>query len=898
MSEVDVEALLKEVEALRAEKEEWKQEQERWKSRCAKLARASKSAPSPSSSPPAAAGGVPSLGQGVDVGVQTDPELSYGLTNGALHGGEDRAAPDAADQSPGSLSSAGRLHPVLDQMLRNPKDPTVQMKGIETLFAQQTQVDGNSSTVGPSSLQASLEAAVAVFGHHPTNRPLLLKACQLLSVLLAEPGSQQQLPSVSLWQALRSVVAVAVQLIADAEMDGFGISTDGGMNATTSLATLRSTNSNSAAASPALKLLNWLLSLLALLLPCSNALLKDQANSEALLQELLESVIVKLLNNPEVASQEPLLVKCIQLLHLLPMEPWVQKVCLSSGLVHGLALLRQRFQGNSPPDAPEAPLAKTIQVAVRGVFADNLELCVAAVDDTFVNDDFVCLEVLDQIRSMEKRRRGTFRDLDRDHGIIGKVLQLWGWRQRLALEAEAELENAGAGVDPSAGGATSSSASAAASSSSKTVLHKVAELLSAVVLKLPPALLLQRMKDFESSEVFMRLALAAIHSSAQLKLQVAVNYLDNDAIGAVVSAMQLLLQSYEAPTAEAGDEMRRTFALLKSEALPAEGWPYLTYGLEVCLHILSHWTATKLSLDKDDTLDARAAPLLMAKGGLVDILAEILDPVVAGVELTSEPPRPVLHKVTDTLQALFEQSGHICVFCLQHYIEVKPLVALACESLSVEPLANSPEMQQQAVTQLVAAYERVDVQDERLARKLMKALTALFESSYELVAWFLQNYSLKSLGAYQSVDVHVEAVRAVCRAPYWSAEDAPLLPAYVSVLAQMMLQCVEGQGDDAKNSPTASGSGRILELTEAQELVAACTSSVLHLLLIDPTPPSVLRVLSRNLAGVADEDVSSSPSRTLSPTSIDHDTKNPEGDEKAVAAVIRTMTVFASSDRV
>ena len=32
----------------------------------------------------------------------------------------------------------------------------------------------------------------------------------------------------------------------------------------------------------------------------------------------------------------------------------------------------------------------------------------------------------------------------------------------------------------------------------------------------------------------------------------------------------------------------------------------------------------------------------------------------------------------------------------------------------------------------------------------------------------------------QGLDAHIEAVRAVSRASYWSAEDAPLLPQFVA----------------------------------------------------------------------------------------------------------------------
>lgn len=46
---------------------------------------------------------------------------------------------------------------------------------------------------------------------------------------------------------------------------------------------------------------------------------------------------------------------------------------------------------------------------------------------------------------------------------------------------------------------------------------------------------------------------------------------------------------------------------------------------------------------------------------------------------------------------------------------------------------------------------------------------------------------------------------------------------------------------------------RVLDLTEAEEVVSACMTSVLHLLLIDPSPPTVLRALSRHLARYGSE---------------------------------------------
>merc|ERR1719188_800797 len=173
------------------------------------------------------------------------------------------------------------------------------------------------------------------------------------------------------------------------------------------------------------------------------------------------------------------------------------------------------------------------------------------------------------------------------------------------------------------------------------------------------------------------------------------------------------------------------------------------------------------------------------------------------------------------------------------------MITLGCESLAMDPLTEFPDMQQQAVEQLANSFEKFAVTDERIGRKILKALTALFESSYNLCAWFLEEHPLSTMGEYQSLDVHVEAARAVSRAPYWSAEDAPLLPQFVGLLAQLLLGSIEGHDAEAA---VAKPRGRVVDLTEAEEVCAACMTSVLHLLLIDPSPPTVLRCLAKSLS--------------------------------------------------
>eukprot|EP00933_Yihiella_yeosuensis_P033308 TRINITY_DN27045_c0_g1_i2.p1 TRINITY_DN27045_c0_g1~~TRINITY_DN27045_c0_g1_i2.p1 ORF type:complete len:343 (+),score=86.87 TRINITY_DN27045_c0_g1_i2:59-1087(+) len=324
---------------------------------------------------------------------------------------------------------------------------------------------------------------------------------------------------------------------------------------------------------------------------------------------------------------------------------------------------------------------------------------------------------------------------------------------------------------------------------------------------------------------------------------------------------------------------------------PAESWPYITYCLEVCVHILSHWSATRISIkQKAEVLDPDAAPLQFAKGGLVDVLAELIDPKAAGFELREMPPSEVSQKAAETVQALFDNNGHICLFCMQHYAEVKQLVALGADSIAADPLGDFPDMQQQAVEQLTASYEKFSVKDERIGRKLLKALSMLFESSYQLVVWFLQQKPLKSVGELDSLDVHIEAVRAISRAAYWSAEDAPLLPDFVSVLAEMMLDSIEGHTDDqAQAVEGGRPRRRVCDLTEAEEVAANCTASVLHLLLIDPSPPSVLKNLAAGLCRRAAETSRSAPE-------LDDD--DSKVSEKAVNSMMKVMQVFPSSDRV
>jgi len=746
-----------------------------------------------------------------------------------------------------SLAEArmGRNPPLIEQMLRNPKDEAVQLHGIEELFSQQTQVDGAAGSAARP-LQGSLEASVAILSNHPGNRLLLLKASQFLSVLLAEPDAGHTLPLAALFQAAQQVVSIGAQLVAAAAAeDGIG--------------RLTSATAKVGGVPDPAKLLTWMLSLLALLLPCLGQRLHDQHQSEGFIRDLLGKLVSPLLAAADMPP-DALILKCAQLPPLLPAEPWVQKACFDTGAVHAFALAYHRGAGHGGVGGNSNASTEAIRAALRYTFAKNPELCVRAVHDTFASDEFVCLEVLEELRALERRQRGTFLALDSDHGLVGKVLGLWAFHQRRVLE-DSEPEK----------------------SPSREVLRKVADLLSAVLLKLPPQVLLGRMQEFKDVEVLQRIALSAIHGSAQLRLQVAVNYVSNAVVPVVISCMQMFLVHDDDDTNS--DEVEAAFRLLNNERLPAEGWPYMLYCLEVCLHVLRHWSATKPSLGtKADVLDTRAAPLLLAQGGLVDVLAELVDPAGAGVELRSKPPEDVVHKASETLQALFEQSGHICLFCMQHYVEVRQMASLGCDSLASDPLAEFPDMQQQAVTQLSASFERFAAQDERLGRKILKTLAVLFESSYRLVAWFLQQHSLSTLGDLDSLDVHVEAVRAVSRTPYWSSEDVPLLTEFVALIAKLLLGSTE-----AVDEPSVPGKRR-LDLTEAEEVAAACMTSLLHLLLIDPSPPTVLHCLAQSLG--------QGPKATGDGEAAEEPAGGDRGSELAVGAVMRIMQVFPSSDRV
>lgn len=760
---------------------------------------------------------------------------------------------------------------VLAKMLRSPQDETLQLSGIEQLFVEQTQAGAAQVETTPQ-LHQSLEVAVAIFVHHQNNWTLLLKASQFLSVLLAEPSAQQLLPQVQLQKTAQAVLAASCALLEKTA----GLS---------SLATQAGYQTAAGAPSPQ-KLFTWLLSLLSLLLPSLETWLRQRPQSEAFVHSLMHGVVSRLLAASELPS-EALILKSVQLLPLLPMETWIQQMCLESGAIHSFALVRQRLaskRGGESGDLQEVTLAKAVQSAIRSVFCGNLELCSWALSDAFVGDSFVCIEVLDELQSLELQRRGTFRRLEADFDVISKVMSLWAFHQRQTLED-----------------------SEPAKSSSLPVLKKAASLLQGVLVKLLPGRLLLRLEEFQESEVLVRIALAAVHNNAQLRLQLAVNYADNNVIAVMVACMVLLLRGYEtegAADAAADSEVEVTFQLLADDKLPADGWSYTSYCLDVCLHVLSHWSCTKLAMPSKgpEVLDPSAAPVKLASAGVVDVLAELIDAPAAGVELRRQPPTALVQKACETLQALFERNGQICLFCMKHYAEVKQIILVGCESIVADPLSDHPEMQQEAIELFVSALEKFAMKDERLSRKLLKALTVLFESSYQLVAWFLQEHPLSSLSELNSLDAHIEAVRAVSRAGYWSSEDAPLLPEFVAALVQTMLDAVEGHLDFSK--PPSCAGRRVVDLTEAEEIASSCMASVLHLMLIDPRPPMVQQSLARSLGkGRKVEPADSAKADNtddlppLEDVTADEMNGSPVSSEEAVNTMMKIMQVFPSSDR-
>merc|ERR1712216_969006 len=154
----------------------------------------------------------------------------------------------------------------------------------------------------------------------------------------------------------------------------------------------------------------------------------------------------------------------------------------------------------------------------------------------------------------------------------------------------------------------------------------------------------------------------------------------------------------------------------------------------------------------------------------------------------------------------------------------------------------------------------------------------IFESSMKLVAGFLSHNDLSSLRPGQSLEVHLEAVRAVTRAPYWNVEDASMLAEFVEHIGRLLMCSIEGFGSGGATLEQPE-SRRALDLSEAEEVAFTTLQALLQLILIDPSPPTVLHCLVKRLG-------------ELGPQASD------TGQADAVSSVMRVMEVFTSSDRV
>jgi len=364
-------------------------------------------------------------------------------------------------------------------------------------------------------------------------------------------------------------------------------------------------------------------------------------------------------------------------------------------------------------------------------------------------------------------------------------------------------------------------------------------------------------------------------------MQVAVNYASNGATVAIISALRLFLKRFEEDGAatQAATNTEEAFKLIQDQQLPAAFWPYVQHGLELCSHMLSHWGATRLSTEKKgDVLDPTAAPLLLAQQGLVDVLLEIIN-MESGAKSEDSPPKALLEIATDILKTLFEQNGHINLFCMQHYAEVRAVIKLGCDSLIGDPLPEYPDLQQQAVETLVAASKRF-FKDDKLCKRILRAMSAIFETSPGLMLTFLTEYRISTPGASKDSDkalptpeAHLEAVRAVGHVAFWGPDDAPLMPDFVSVLAELLSQVLPPPADAG---PGATGG--LEDLSEAEALAGACVASLLRLLMVDPNPPDVQQCLIEQL-GKAERNTGDTDS------------------ERAVKLTMRIMETFPSSDR-
>ena len=128
--------------------------------------------------------------------------------------------------------------------------------------------------------------------------------------------------------------------------------------------------------------------------------------------------------------------------------------------------------------------------------------------------------------------------------------------------------------------------------------------------------------------------------------------------------------------------------------------------------MLSHWSCSKLALPPKgpEVLEPTAAPVRLASAGVVDVLAELIDAPAAGVALREPAPTALVQKASEVLRALFEHQGHICLFCMKHYKEVKQIVYIGCESFVAD--MEQQEMQREAVELFCEAFERFAIKEK------------------------------------------------------------------------------------------------------------------------------------------------------------------------------------------
>lgn len=405
----------------------------------------------------------------VDCATQTDEDEN----------GDAGKVVNSKQESGHIVGGNSEVQKIVGTMFENLQDEASQQRGIEALFALQTQATGipNDS----SSLLYALQASTSIFSSHPSNPLLLLKASQFLSVLLAEQEVGRRLPIAVLSETAHVVAAVAAEHAESSTLaDDLEKSTKPGQMDVS-------------------KLLTWFLSLLALLIPFLSDGLKNKEISEKLVQQLVSHIVGSLLEVLTDLPQHALLLKCVQLLPLLPPETaWIQSLCLETGVVHSLVLCHHRC---TQAGTKSNVTVQAIGAAVSFVFKQNLQLCLKAISDSFVTDAFVCLEVLRELKEIVKANPSIVQEIDEADGFTS-IMELWNFHQRQVLEDQGPSE----------------------SNSSQKVLKELAYFCRMVLARLPHQQLLKRMQELQAFEPLQRLSILAITGNAQLRMQIAVNY--------------------------------------------------------------------------------------------------------------------------------------------------------------------------------------------------------------------------------------------------------------------------------------------------------------------------------------------------------------------------------------